>query len=255
MLASGQDCRRPDRSLYAALPRPAARLCRGRAAFCARRSPVRCPPVYVFAYAVFLTAAVVAVVDEAELDDWVSLVTNGALGVTGFYAYRMQRFDLATLAVFGMCSSVVWHSSGKFKVMDEFISRYIAYYAFGTSAFQPNIIGPAVLILVALFTFERQFDETYVLVPLLALVVIYRIGNFTWRFVLAVVVGVVALLCYKNAAWHSLWHVLGAITVALLVEPPQRLPRRLPRRNFQQDQDQLDQRDQRDMHDRVDLKL
>ena len=40
--------------------------------------------VYVIMYSMFFIAAVVAVVEESDLDDWISLVTNGALAVTVF---------------------------------------------------------------------------------------------------------------------------------------------------------------------------
>lgn len=38
--------------------------------------------VYFIAYGMFLSAAAVAVQSEADLDEWISLVTNGAMGVT-----------------------------------------------------------------------------------------------------------------------------------------------------------------------------
>ena len=69
--------------------------------------------VYYVAYAVFLVAAFISVVDRVDLDDWISLVTNGALGVTALYAQKMQRFDITMISLFTMCTSVVWHSSGK----------------------------------------------------------------------------------------------------------------------------------------------
>ena len=182
--------------------------------------------------------------DDSGLDEWISLATNGALGLTGFYAYRMERFDLATLAVFGLCTSLVWHSSGKFQQMDAFISRYIAYYAFGTSAVPPAVIGPAVLILVVFLTFEQHVEEMYVIVPLVALLLFFKWNNntITWRFVAAVGVGVGALVCYTqaeigNVAWHSMWHVLGAIAVALTIEPLHRTTRK----DFQHVHDALQQ--------------
>ena len=180
---------------------------------------------FVVAYAIFLSVAAVAVAEGADLDEWISLVTNGALGVTGFYAYKMRRYDLATAAAFGMCTSVVWHSSGKFKQIDGFVSRYIAYYAFGTAAFPPAVIGPGVLFLAVLVTYEPTVAETYAYIPLLVIVAACRLKTITWRFVGALVVGVCALQCYGNAVWHSMWHVLGAIAVALTIEPPKRQPR------------------------------
>jgi len=180
---------------------------------------------YLAAYGLFLTAAAVAVHSEAGLDEWVSLVTNGAMGVTALYAFKKERFGLTILSLIAMCTSVVWHSSGKYKEIDGFVSRYTAYYAFGTTAFRPEIIGPAMIFLALLFTYEAQFDETYAFIPLLVLLVIYKYKSITKRFIGALVVGVFAILCYRNAKWHSMWHVLGAITVALTIEPPKRQPR------------------------------
>ena len=183
--------------------------------------------IYYVMYAVFLAAAFVAVADKAELDEWISLVTNGALAVTGFYAYSMKRFDLAMITIFGMCTSVVWHSSGKYKDIDGFVSRYMAYYAFGTSAFPPAIIGPAMLFVTVMITYNGEFDEMYAFIPLLGVLVLYRWINetLTRNIMLALVVGIFAVLCYRNVAWHSMWHVLGAIAVALTIEPPKRQSR------------------------------
>lgn len=180
--------------------------------------------IYYVMYAVFLAAAFVAVSEKAELDEWISLVTNGALAVTGFYAYSMKRFDLAMITIFGMCTSVVWHSSGKYKEIDAFVSRYMAYYAFGTSAFPPAMIGPAMLFVTVLITYNGQFDEMYAFIPLLGVLVLYRWINesLTRNIMLALVVGICAVLCYRNVAWHSMWHVLGAIAVALTIEPSKR---------------------------------
>ena len=122
--------------------------------------------VYVIMYSMFFIAAVVAVVEESDLDDWISLVTNGALAVTSIYAYTMKRYDLTMITLFSMCSSIVWHSSGKYKEIDSFVSRYIAYYAFGTSAFPAAIIGPAMLFVTVLTTYEVEFDEMYIFIPL-----------------------------------------------------------------------------------------
>ena len=180
---------------------------------------------YLAAYGVFLTAAAIAVQSEAGLDEWVSLVTNGAMGVTALYAFKKERFGLTILALVAMCTSVVWHASGKYKDIDGFVSRYTAYYAFGTTAFRPEIIGPAMMFLALLFTYEEQFDETYAFIPLLVLLVVYKYKSITKRFIGALVVGVLAILCYRNATWHSMWHVLGAITIALTIEPAKRQPR------------------------------
>jgi len=183
--------------------------------------------VYYVAYAVFLVAAFISVVDGVELDDWISLVTNGALAVTAFYAQKMQRFDITMIALFTMCTSVVWHSSGKFKDIDGFMSRYLAYYAFGTTAFPPALIGPFMLFLVLMSTYEAQIDELYILIPLLGILLVYRGYNktLTGNIVAAVIVGIAGVLCYRNVEWHSMWHVLGAITVALTIEPPKRQAR------------------------------
>lgn len=183
--------------------------------------------IYYVMYSLFLAAAFVAVVEKAELDEWISLLTNGALAVTGFYAYSMQRFDLTIIAIFGMCTSVVWHSSGKYKDIDGFVSRYIAYYAFGTSAFPPAIIGPTMMFVTVMVTYNEEFDEMYVFVPLLGVLVLYRWVNdtLTRNIIAALVVGTCAILCYRDVEWHSMWHVLGAITVALTIEPPKRQAR------------------------------
>tara|TARA_B110000858_G_scaffold186889_1_gene230564 strand:- start:5841 stop:6455 length:615 start_codon:yes stop_codon:yes gene_type:complete len=180
---------------------------------------------YFVAYGLFLTAAAVAVQSEAGLDEWISLVTNGAMCVTALYAFKKERMDLTTIALFALCTSIVWHSSGKYKEIDGFVSRYLAYYAFGTTAFRPEIIGPAMIFITLLFTYEAQFDEMYAFIPLLVLLVVYKYKSITRRFVGALVVGVCAILCYRNARWHHMWHVLGAITVALTIEPLQRQPR------------------------------
>jgi len=181
------------------------------------------PYVFALVYGLFISAAAVAVQSEAGLDEWISLVTNGALGVTALYAFKKERIDLTTIVLFGMCTSVVWHSSGKYKQIDGLVSRYMAYYAFGTTAFPPKIIGPAMIFIALLFTYEAQFDEMYALIPLLVLLAVYKWMNktMTRRFIGTVVVGVVAILCYRNEKWHSMWHVLGAITIALTIEPQQ----------------------------------
>ena len=183
--------------------------------------------VYVIMYSMFFIAAVVAVVEESDLDDWISLVTNGALAVTSIYAYTMKRYDLTMITLFSMCSSIVWHSSGKYKEIDSFVSRYIAYYAFGTSAFPVAIIGPAMLFVTVLTTYEVEFDEMYIFIPLVCLLVLYRWKNDTLskNIVAAIIVGVLGIVCYRNPAWHSMWHVLGAIAVALTMETPERQAR------------------------------
>lgn len=183
--------------------------------------------VYVIMYSMFFIAAVVAVVEESDLDDWISLVTNGALAVTSIYAYTMKRYDLTMITLFSMCSSIVWHSSGKYKEIDSFVSRYIAYYAFGTSAFPAAIIGPAMLFVTVLTTYEVEFDEMYIFIPLVCLLVLYRWINDTLsrNIVAAIAVGVIGIVCYRNPAWHSMWHVLGAIAVALTMETPERQAR------------------------------
>ena len=71
----------------------------------------------------------------------------------------MKRYDLTMITLFSMCSSIVWHSSGKYKQIDSFVSRYIAYYAFGTSAFPAAIIGPAMLFVTVLTTYEVEFER------------------------------------------------------------------------------------------------
>lgn len=183
--------------------------------------------IYYIMYGMFFIAAVVAVVEESDLDDWISLVTNGALAVTSIYAYTMKRFDLTMITLFSMCSSIVWHSSGKYKQIDSFVSRYIAYYAFGTSAFPVAIIGPAMLFVTVLTTYEVEFDEMYIFIPLVCLLVWYRWENDTLsrNIVAAIIVGVLGIVCYRNPAWHSMWHVLGAISVALTMETPERQAR------------------------------
>lgn len=183
--------------------------------------------IYQVMYAIFMIAACVAVAEQNDLDDWISLVTNGALAVTSFYAYKMTRYDLSIISLFAMCTSVVWHSSGKYRQLDEFVSRYIAYYAFGTSALPPAIIGPSMLIVVVLFTYEEQFEELYIFVPLVCLLVLFRWLNdtITRNFIASLVVGVLGLLCYRVETWHSMWHVLGAISIALTIEPPERQTR------------------------------
>ena len=66
--------------------------------------------VYVIMYSMFFIAAVVAVVEESDLDDWISLVTNGALAVTSIYAYTMKRYDLTMITLFSMqyCMALFW---------------------------------------------------------------------------------------------------------------------------------------------------
>lgn len=183
--------------------------------------------IYVIMYSMFFIAAVVAVVEESDSDDWISLVTNGALAVTSIYAYTMKRYDLTMITLFSMCSSIVWHSSGKYKQIDSFVSRYIAYYAFGTSASPAAIIGPAMLFVTVLTTYEVEFDEMYIFIPLVCLLVLYRWVNDTLsrNIVAAIVVGVLGIVCYRNPSWHSMWHVLGAIAVALTMETPERQAR------------------------------
>lgn len=183
--------------------------------------------VFYVMYIMFLVAACVSVAEESDLDDWISLVTNGALAVTSIYAYTMKRFDLTTISLFAMCSSIVWHSSGKYKQIDSFVSRYIAYYAFGTSAFPVTVIGPAMLFVTVLTSYEEEFDEMYIFIPLVCLLIWYRWKNDTLskNITLAIIVGVLGILCYRNTAWHSMWHVLGAISVALTMETPERQAR------------------------------
>ena len=183
--------------------------------------------IYVIMYSMFFIAAAVAVVEESDLDDWISLVTNGALAVTSIYAYTMKRYDLTMITLFSMSSSIVWHSSGKYKEIDSFVSRYIAYYAFGTSALPAAIIGPAMLFVTVLTTYEVEFDEMYIFIPLVCLLVLYRWKNETLsrNIVAAIVVGVLGIVCYRNPAWHSMWHVLGAVAVALTMETPERQAR------------------------------
>ena len=147
---------------------------------------------YPVIYAVFIVAAVVAVVEGADQDEWIALVTNGALAVTAFYAYKEARVDLAFIATFTVCTSVVWHSSAKFKDLDGFASRYMAYYAFGTTAFPPIAIGPAMLVVALLMTYEAHVNELYVFIPLVALLVVYKWlgGNRTCG-------------CWPPSAWAS----------------------------------------------------
>lgn len=183
--------------------------------------------IYQAMYGIFFIAACVAVAQQSELDEWISLVTNGAIAVTSLYAYKLERYDISIIALFGMCTSLVWHSSGKYKQLDAFVSRYMAYYAFGTSALSPTIIGPAMLFITLLFTYEDQFEELYMFVPLLCLLVLFRWLNdtITRNFIVALVVGTLGIVCYRNANWHSMWHVLGALAIALTIEPPERQAR------------------------------
>jgi hypothetical protein len=140
---------------------------------------------------------------------------------------NMQRVDLAVIAIFTLCTSVVWHSSGKFKELDGFASRYMAYYAFGTTAFSASVIGPPMLIVALLLSYEGSVNELYVFIPLVTLLLFYKWlnGNVTYRLLLAVGVGIGAMVCYNFPVWHAAWHVLGAVTVALTIETPKRQAR------------------------------
>ena len=83
------------------------------------------------------------------------------------------------------------------------------------------------LFVTVLTTYEVEFDEMYIFIPLVCLLVLYRWINDTLssNIVAAIAVGVLGIVCYRNPAWHSMWHVLGAIAVALTMETPERQAR------------------------------
>jgi len=172
----------------------------------------------IFAYIIFTVAAIISVINESGDEEWISLLTNGALGLTSIYTYSKKRYDLSILSMIVMCTSIIWHSSGKYNKIDDFMSRYLAYYTLGTTAFNPVVIGVPMLFLSTLLTYNIEFEEMYVVVSLSILLIVYKIINNTmdYRFVFGSISGILAFVCFHLEHWHSVWHVLSAICVAVL---------------------------------------
>lgn len=182
----------------------------------------------VLGYSLFIVAAVLSVVNESGQDDWLSLLTNGAIGLTAFYAYTVHRTDISIIGFFTMCTSLVWHSSSHYGLFDQFASRYLAYYTFGTTILEPNIIGPPAMFLSVLFTYYDQFEELYMAVPIIAIFTVYKAvkHTLTLRFVVAIGIAAAAMYCKRIVTWHSMWHVGASIATAILCTetppPPKR---------------------------------
>tara|TARA_B110000285_G_scaffold235445_1_gene317222 strand:+ start:21103 stop:21705 length:603 start_codon:yes stop_codon:yes gene_type:complete len=184
----------------------------------------------VLGYGLFIVAAVLSIVNESNQDDWLSLLTNGAIGLTAFYAYTVHRTDISIIGFFTMCTSLVWHSSSHYGLFDQFASRYLAYYAFGTTIMEPTVIGPPAMFLSVLFTYYEQFEELYMAVPIIIMFALYKAVKHTIgiRFIAAIVVAGAAMYCKRLVTWHSLWHVGASISVALLcTETPPKTPLKL----------------------------
>tara|TARA_B110000879_G_C11163144_1_gene509990 strand:+ start:941 stop:1543 length:603 start_codon:yes stop_codon:yes gene_type:complete len=181
----------------------------------------------VLGYGLFIVAAVLSIVNESSQDDWLSLLTNGAIGLTAFYAYTVHRTDISIVGFFTMCTSLVWHSSSHYGLFDQFASRYLAYYAFGTTIMEPTVIGPPAMFLSVLFTYYEQFEELYMAVPIIIMFAVYKAVKHTIsiRFIAAIVIAGAAMYCKRLVTWHSLWHVGASISVALLCTetPPKTL--------------------------------
>ena len=172
----------------------------------------------VLGYGLFIVAAVLSIVNESSQDEWMSLLTNGAIGLTAFYAYTVHRTDISIIGFFTMCTSLVWHSSSHYGLFDQFASRYLAYYAFGTTIMEPTVIGPPTMFLCVLFTYYEQFEELYMAVPIIIMFALYKAVKHTIsiRFIAAIVMFGAAMYCKRLVTWHSLWHVGASISVALL---------------------------------------
>ena len=177
-----------------------------------------CDPYIVFGYSLFGVVAVVSAYHAYDANHWTALLTNGAIGLTAYYAYTAKRKDLAIIGVVLMSASLVWHSSARYRLFDHFVSRYMAYYSFATTTFEPVIIGPPALFLSVLFTYYGDFNEMYMVVPIVATILIFKLirRTITPRIAVAVCLSPLALYAKAITEWHSAWHVLASIIVALL---------------------------------------
>ena len=176
---------------------------------------------FVVAYIVFFIISILAVAWETDSDHWLALATNGAVGVTAVYAYE-YRVDITILSLLALSTSLVWHSSGHLKTMDLFISRALAYYAFGCTAFPIKVVAPVVVFLTYVLTFEHIEDELYLTIPLLTLIALYKWyeNTFTRNFFFAIIFGSAGVSIYRIAVWHHMWHVLAAVAIAFTLETP-----------------------------------
>lgn len=185
----------------------------------------------VFGYSLFGVMAVVTAHYEYNANHWTSLLTNGAVGLTAYYAYTVNRKDICIIGLVAMSSSLVWHSSAKYGLFDQFVARYFIYYTFATTIFDPIVMGPPTLFLSVLFTYYEQFEELYMVVPIVFMIVTYKVIRHTISPQIAVAVGLAPLALYTkgNSEWHGMWHVLGSIVVALLcTETPLVVPVAVP---------------------------
>lgn len=171
-------------------------------------------------YLVCLCVAVACVYNESPNDSLLALSSHAAFVVTSLYAYEKRRYDIAAMALIVTCTSLVWHSAGKFREVDAIFTRALAIYAFATTVASPLwAFAPAFLYAVIMNEVEMDLS---MLVPLVVALLLYKAYKRTWtsRFALAVVTGGLGILCYHDVRWHSMWHVLGAVSVALTIEVP-----------------------------------
>ena len=182
------------------------------------------PLRYWLGYAVCVCLAISAVIEEAQQDEWISLISHAAFVVTALYSYRQQRYDLAALTLIVTGTSLVWHSSGKFQEVDSVFTSIAALYAYATTVLPPFVAAAPVV----LFSVLNGSDDSFALfAPLIVLLILYKIvalvahlpKPLTLTFFLAVVAGGVGLVCYSYDNWHSMWHVLAALAIALTIEP------------------------------------
>jgi uncharacterized membrane protein len=184
---------------------------------------------YILVYVFSICIALSSKFQEAENDDWLALLSHVAFAATALYSYHKERYDLCALNLIVMCTSLVWHSSGKFGPIDNMFTLIVASYAFATTILHPAVVAAPIVLLCVLNGDGESFDQLVVFLPILGAITLYRLvalvpslnlpHPFSLTFFLSLVFGGLGLASYYGDYWHSMWHVLSALAVALTIEP------------------------------------
>ncbi len=186
---------------------------------------------YVLAYVFSICIALSSKFQSAENDEWLALLSHVAFAATAVYSYHKERYDLSGLSLVVLCTSLVWHSSGRFGTLDNTFSFLLASYAY-TTTILPPAVGVFPLVLLCVLNGDGEiYDQIAIFVPILVAITLYRLvalvpslklpHPFSLTFFLALVAGGMALASYYGDHWHSMWHVMAALGIALTIEPPE----------------------------------
>ena len=130
------------------------------------------PLRYWLGYAVCV-CLVISVIEEAQQDEWISLISHAAFVVTALHSYRQQRYEAAlTLIVTG--TSLVWHSSGKFQEVDSVFTSIAALCVAATT-----VLPPSSRRLPWCFSVLNGSDDSLCLSRLDVLLILYKIVGWS----------------------------------------------------------------------------